>query len=136
MKLTVTLLILLTLLSLTTFAQDYTRLNLPDGATARLGKGWISNIAYSPDGTRLAVASTIGIWLYDTTTGQEVALITGHTSWVSSVAFSPDGTTIASGSDDKTIRVWDANTGAPIRTLGHTSWVSSVAFSPDGTTHR
>ena len=34
--------------------------NLPEGAKMRLGKGEISgNIAYSPDGTRLAVASTI-----------------------------------------------------------------------------
>ena len=60
--------ILVSALSLpNTFAQDYTQWGLPDGAKARLGKGTISgNIAYSPDGTRLAVASGIGIWLYDT----------------------------------------------------------------------
>ena len=46
------------------FAQDYTQWSLPEGAKARLGKGWVSGIAYSPDGTRLAVASSIGIWLY------------------------------------------------------------------------
>ena len=98
MKTTVTLLILLTVVSLNTFAQDSPQWHLPDGATARLGKGSISEIAYSPDGTRLAVASSIGIWLYDTATYQEVALLTGHTSSVSSVAFSPDGRTLASGS--------------------------------------
>ena len=71
-----------------TFAQDYTRWGLPEGAKVRLGKGRISgNIVYSPDGTRLAVASSIGIWLYDTGTYQEVALLTGHTDSVSSVAF-------------------------------------------------
>ena len=87
MKTTVTLLILFTLFSLNTFAQDYTQLGLPEGAKARLGKGTINEIQYSPDGTRLAVASTIGIWLYDTATHQvensrngEVALLTGHTS--------------------------------------------------------
>ena len=42
MKTTVTLLILLTVVSLNTYAQDYTQWGLPDGATARLGKGWIS----------------------------------------------------------------------------------------------
>ena len=135
MKTTVTLLILLTVVSLNTFAQDYTQWGLPDGATARLGKGWINEIAYSPDGTRLAVASSIGIWLYDTATGQEVALLTGHEWAVRSVAFSPDGRTLASGSWDSTIRLWDVVTGAHQRTLtGHTGSVRSVAFSPDGRT--
>ena len=44
----------------TSRAQDHTRLSLPEGAIARLGKGRISgSIAYSPDGTWLAVPSTI-----------------------------------------------------------------------------
>ena len=122
-----------------TFAQDYTRWGLPEGAKARLGKGWISgNIAYSPDGTLLAVASSIGIWLYDTGTYQEVALLTGHTNRVYSVAFSPDGNTLASGggSQDMTsLRLWDVTTGQSTATLtGHEWVVYSVAFSPDGNT--
>ena len=102
-----TLLILLPLFSLNTFAQDSAQWDLPDGAKARLGKGWISKIQYSPNGTRLALASSIGIWLYDTRTGQEVALLAGHIAWVNSVAFSPDGTTIVSGSKDGTVLLWD-----------------------------
>ena len=117
------------------FAQDYTRWGLPDGAKARLGKGWILDFAYSPDGTRLAVGTSIGIWLYDADTGAELSLLTGHTDWVWSVAFSLDGKTLASGSLDNTIRLWDAHTGEYQHTLeGHTSSVWSVAFSPDGDT--
>ena len=110
--------------------------HLPEGARVRLGKGKLSgNIAYSPDGTRLAVASAIGIWLYDTSTHQEVDLLTGHTAEVESVSFSPDGRTIASGSGDTTIRLWDAATGAHNKTLtGHDASVNSIAFSPDGRT--
>ena len=99
MQFSILTLIFVTLLFLPNiFAQDYTQWGLPEGAKARLGKGRISgNIAYSPDGARLAVASSIGIWLYDAGTYQEVALLTGHTDSVSSVAFSPDGNTLASG---------------------------------------
>ena len=51
----------------------------------------------------------------------------GHSSFINSVAFSPDGRLIASGSYDKTIKLWDVNTGEEIRTLkGHSGWVTSV----------
>ena len=116
------------------FAQDSPQWGLPAGAKARFGKGIISEVQYSPDGTRFAVASSIGIWLYDTETYQEVALINGHTYHVKCVAFSPDGRTVASGSWDYTIRLWDTDTGNLLRTLNHQNWIFSVSFSPDGRT--
>ena len=49
------------------------------------------------------------------------------------MAFSPDGQRIVSGSYDKTLRLWDAKTGAAIGEplAGHGDKVISVAFSPD-----
>ena len=64
-----------------------------------------------------------------------VTILEGHTNSVSSVSFSPDGQTLVSGSWDKTVRVWDVNTGRHLRTLtGHTNRVTYVSFSPDGQT--
>ena len=136
MRMTVILLMLSALFPLNTAAQRDTKLGLPEGARPRFGKDHITgNITYSPDGTRLAIASSIEIWIYDAHSGEEFALLAGHMGWVLSVSFSPDGAILASGSGDDTVRLWDANTGTHLRTLtGHTGWVSGVSFSPDGST--
>jgi len=57
----------------------------------------------------------------------------GHMDDVRAVAVSPDGQFIISGADDRTVKLWDLETGRLIRSLeGHTDWVRSVAVSPDG----
>lgn len=102
-------------------AQNQIRNYLPDGAITRFGKGFVFDIDYSPDGSLLAVGSTIGIWIYD-----------ARTDDVSSVAFSPDGKVLASGSKDSTIRMWEVKTGILLNTLmGHTGDVQTVLFSSD-----
>ncbi|KDQ50997.1 hypothetical protein JAAARDRAFT_84093, partial [Jaapia argillacea MUCL 33604] len=65
---------------------------------------------------------------------QELQTLKEHKYTVSCIAISYDGKYIVSGSYDKTIRIWDAVSGAPVLQPleGHTDWVTSVAFSPDG----
>ena len=94
----------------------------------------INDIAYSPDGTKLAVATGNGIWLYDAQIGQELVQCAGHIDTVFNVAFRPDGKTIASVGlgQDQTIRIWDVHTGKNLRTFKSQAW--DVAFSPDGKT--
>ena len=139
------LLLAIVLFAQNSFANDYTQWGLPAGAKARLGKGRILEIAYSPVGDRFAIATPIGVWIYDAKSGVEVMFLAGDKTEstllpsmnrVTSVAFSPDGRTIASGSFDH-IRLWDVHTGNQTGTFGgefQTQFFTSVAFSPDGDT--
>ncbi|MDX2255881.1 MAG: NB-ARC domain-containing protein [Pseudanabaenaceae cyanobacterium bins.39] len=66
-------------------------------------------------------------------TVQPALVLTGHSNRVFSVSLSPDGNLLASASGDRTIRLWNPQTGENIKTLyGHQSWVWKVLFSPDG----
>jgi WD40 repeat protein/serine/threonine protein kinase len=106
-----------------------------DSATLT-GHTWgVTNVAFSPDGTRLATTSFDGtVKLWDVAGGRELYTFRGHQpAEVYGVAFSPDGKRVASASADRTAKVWEVATGALIATLtGHTAEVYGVAFSPDG----
>ncbi|HEU0173509.1 MAG TPA: protein kinase [Blastocatellia bacterium] len=95
---------------------------------------YVTSVAFSPDGKKLATGSWDGAAkLWDVGAGRELATLKGHRTYVFSVAFSPDGKRLATGSWDHTAKLWDAVTGRELATLkGHGDGVWSVAFSPDG----
>ena len=121
------------------FAQNWTQRELPEGVIARLGKGEITGMQYSPDGTRLAVATSTGIWIYDTKTYKELALFSDSNSQYYGnrrIFFSPDGNTLASIRDNREgIKLWDVKTGRLKKILTNSFYISSLMlFSPDGQT--
>ena len=81
----------------------------------------------------IAVSLSIGkIAILDGITGSQSAVFSGHSQCVRSFAFSPDGTLLVSGGNDKTIKLWDVQTGGIIRTFyGHTNPVCTVSISAD-----
>ena len=93
----------------------------------------INAVAWSPDGTRLASASsdnTVHVW--DAHTGSLLHSYTGHSSSVLAVAWSPDGRRLASASSN-TVHVWDAHRDPLLHSYaGHSDSVNAVAWSPDG----
>ena len=67
-------------------------------------------------------------------TGTCKSTLSGHTDEVNSLNFSFDGAMLVSGSNDKTVKLWDIQTGGVIKTFhNHTNWVQSVSISPDCT---
>ena len=101
------------------------------------GHKTLDDVALSPDGVMLASAgssfdNTIRLWDLSRG-GVEKAVLTGHTDAVLGLAYSPDGAKIASASADKSVRIWDAQTGTELfLAFDHAQRVLSVAFSPDG----
>ena len=116
---------------------DYRTWHLPAAATVRLGKGALGEgdraVALSADGRCLAVASAIGVWLYEAATSRALALLSTESS-VRSVVFSLHGA-LAAGLENGRVELWEVETGERIGTLRHADWdrVTAVAFSPDGT---
>jgi WD40 repeat protein/class 3 adenylate cyclase len=95
--------------------------------------GDILAVAFSPDGTLLAIGIDRNLLLWHIADQRQIAILEGHSAWVRCVAFSPDGKILASGSIDQTIRLWDGQSGQCLKTLqGHTSSIQTIAFSPNG----
>lgn len=99
----------------------------------------VLSVAWSPDGSKLAVGSTDHIVrVLDAQTGNILAVLEGHSEEVFAVAWSPDGTQIASGGPDHTVRIWDATSGQRVTTIPVTSntlptTIFSISWNPNGT---
>jgi hypothetical protein len=103
--------------------------------------GWVTTVAFSVDGERLASGSwdqSVKIW--DVRSGQQLRTVASKMKEVQALAFSRDGHWLAAENSSDAVTLWDGSTGHEIRTLVSnkplgiigSNWVYSIAFSPDG----
>ena len=114
--------------------KDWTQWALPKNAKARLGKGGINVLQFSPDGTQLAVGSYIGVWLYDVETGKEMSMFPGMCQ---SIAFSPDGRFLAHGGEQylgEALQLWEVAIRQKVALPALQFSASVLQFSEDGKT--
>lgn len=105
---------------------------LPDGIVARFGKGNISDVKLSPDGTYFAVATGVGLWWYDVTTMQPISLWKVPGGDVNTIDFSPDGRLIIMNTVGSIIRIMDVETGECIREIKDQDGFGGLACSSNG----
>ena len=96
----------------------------------------IDDIAFSPDGSKIAAATKNGtprVW--DLTTGSLLFELRRHTQPVPAVTFSADGAHIVTGGTDGVVMVWDGHTGRFLTKLyGHTGQIAAFSTPARGTT--
>ena len=94
----------------------------------------VIDIAFSPDGTRLASGGTSCLRLFDLASGQQLQIF-GSGKRINSLAFSPDGKTLAVARYEEPVVLWDVVDFKKIRKLDSDKrGARAMAFSRDGKT--
>lgn len=93
--------------------------------------GVISSAAISPDGSRIAVATSEGAFLWDAR-GQPAAAPMQPTTPIRQVVFSGNGQLLATLGEDRSVRVWDVQSGQPVTPLlTYRETIDSISLSAD-----
>ena len=97
-----------------TNGEDVATWALPEGAIARLGRGGVRDMAFSPDGQYFAVGTSIGLWLYELPTLSPIALWDTERGITGNVTFSPDSRRIVTSTFNENVKIWDVQSGVCI----------------------
>ena len=114
--------------------EDVTMWALPEGAIARLGRGSVRDMAFSPDGQYFAVGTSIGFWLYELPTLSPIALWNTERGMTDDVTFSPDSHRIVMRTFAGNLIVWNIQSGTFIAQMEEfdNQEICPPVFSQDG----
>lgn len=85
-------------------------------------------VEYSHDGKKILTTLGEEIKIWDATNGDSLQILKGHDSWVTCAIFSKDDRYIISSSDDRTVKLWNIETGECLKTFTHMERVNSVCW--------
>ena len=115
-------------------SEDVPMWALPEGAIARLGRGSVRDMAFSPDGQYFAVGTSIGLWLYELPTLSPIALWNTERGMTDDVTFSPDSHRIVMRTFAGNLIVWNIQSGTFIAQMEEfdNQEICPPVFSQDG----
>ena len=132
MKKILTTIILLAGIALNVFAQQEIPMFFDNDLMLQTDAN--SNVAYSPDGSKIATVFNKGkIAIWDAATGRIITKLAGHgDKSIGGIVFSSDSRRLVSFyTFESAIRIWDATSGTLTRSISQEN-VGSASFSPDG----
>jgi WD40 repeat protein len=99
----------------------------------------IQTVAFRPGtGSARTILSAAGndksirTWTLTPQGGTLLRSVLAHNAPILRIAYSPDGKLLASTAADRTVKIWNADTGAEVRTLERQrDWSQALAWSPD-----
>lgn len=107
--------------------------NWKDYTTISTNVGSVLDVAFSPDGRKLAYSGSDGSVIIEHLDTKEELNNWEHADYIRALDWSPNGKLLAAGGDENTLFVYNTGDGEQLHAFtAHSDWIKGVSFSSDG----